>query len=887
MAKLKGYSLDVGYPVYGAKFVGDKTLIVVGGGGEGKNGVPNKITALLVQPDHPKKPIKRYRELVLNDQEDCPMSMDVNSNVILLGANENSEMIKKGVNKHLRKFKFVNDHLKFVESCQIHPGSNPQHYQKITCLSRDGSLGVISMSDNPSSVYIVDTSEDLEERFKIVTPGDVKDIGISPDGKMMCYLTSSHLEAISTITGRSVFKTDIKFQMSKVGFYDNNILVLAGSQKNGITLALFSIAKSAIVKESVICKNLKGVTSMDVNSNSGLISLSGSDCSLLLVRFKDFKLLRKVNQVHNFAITKVTSSSDGHYLASVSAANTVSVLVTPPKFAESKSLFLSLFEFFLSIVCIALLAICSQYLYANGYIALAKEKLVQFYESRRPADSSSYFTIQPMESSETFLSGPPSTTTYLPEDATVKSDIISFSSEPSVTTVTPITSIVSSSIEISLDTPVSLVDREVERKDIYESRVDSKTESSFELASKIETKPETQYTSDSDSGSAPDVSVSEVESKLKLTQQLLSSCTSRSLAKSTIVLSALSKSKSAVVTPLTSTVLSTTSDNNEISEDTLEHLTVPEIVSHLDSLASTASRPLATSSVADISASVIVTSSPSSSPLVSSSEISLPSPSLSPTPAVPELSVSPDIDIVIPSNSIHELLQPSEESMSVSDPELQHIEKETTSFSSKKTVTDTVKQTVKETVIEIQTSVVTQISVQIATATETSTIVEHVTVTHSESGSSVKTETTELLDESFEIPHSGDQIDPSKILEKPAISATDKPRKESDLPGNPETIDVPVASDLLEVDVEAESFIVRSDSSISEIFETSLLDDHTDSVSELRTSTSETAMNVKESSSVSFGSSTISSVSEFRVESLTSDVSLSTSISSETSKSPI
>lgn len=447
MAKLKGYTLDVGYPVYGAKFVNNKTLIVAGGGGEGKNGVPNKLTAIIVQPDHKKKPLKRYRELVLNEEEDCPMSLDVNNNVILMGVNENSEMIKRGVNKHLRKFKFINEHLKFVESCQIHPEANPQQYQKITSLSSDGSLGVIAMSDNPSSIYIVDTSEDLEERFKIVTNGDVKDISISPDGKLMCYITSSHLEAISTITGRSVFKTDIDFHMTKVGFYDNNIVVIAGSQKSGIIVAHYSIAKSQVVKKSVVYRNLKGVTSMDVNPESGLVALSGSDCSLMLVRFKDLKLLKKVNKVHNFAITKVTSSQDGHYIASVSAADTVSVMIVPPKFAESKSLFLSLFEFLLSILLVVVLGAFTQYLYAHGYIDMAKQKVVDFYLSHRPADSSSYFTIQPIESSETFTKGAPSTTTYLPDDATIKSDIISYGgSRDSVTTLTPLT-----------ETPVSLV----------------------------------------------------------------------------------------------------------------------------------------------------------------------------------------------------------------------------------------------------------------------------------------------------------------------------------------------------------------------------------------------------------------------------------------------
>ncbi|ODV86459.1 hypothetical protein CANARDRAFT_197313, partial [[Candida] arabinofermentans NRRL YB-2248] len=357
MAKLKSFTLDLGYPIYGSKFVNGNTLIVAGGGGEGNNGIPNKITALLIQPDNPKKPIKRFRELVLNDKEDCPMSLDVNNNMILVGINENSESIKRGINKHLRKFRYQNEHLKFVESCQIHPSNNSSVYQKLTCLTKDGNLGVIAISDNPSSLYIVDTSDNLEEKFKIFTAGDVKDISISPDGKMMCYITSTHFEAISTITGRSVFKTELSFTMSKIAFYDNNAVIIAGSNKAGIVLGEFLVNKSSISKTSVVARNMKGITSIDVNPKSGIVSLAGSDCSILLVRVKDFKLLKKLEKVHGFAITKITSSEDGKYIASVSAANTVNIQVIPPNYSTSKSFIASAIQLILTTILVALLAI--------------------------------------------------------------------------------------------------------------------------------------------------------------------------------------------------------------------------------------------------------------------------------------------------------------------------------------------------------------------------------------------------------------------------------------------------------------------------------------------------------------------------------------------------
>lgn len=39
---------DVGYPIYGAKFINEGTLLVAGGGGQFNSSFPNKITALKV-----------------------------------------------------------------------------------------------------------------------------------------------------------------------------------------------------------------------------------------------------------------------------------------------------------------------------------------------------------------------------------------------------------------------------------------------------------------------------------------------------------------------------------------------------------------------------------------------------------------------------------------------------------------------------------------------------------------------------------------------------------------------------------------------------------------------------------------------------------------------
>ena len=420
--KLKSYSLNLGYPVYGAQFANDNTVIVAGGGGDGNNGIPNKMTAILIQPENLKKPIKRYRELTLNENEDSVMSLGVGNGTILAGINENPLMMAKGVNKHLRKFKFENDHLKFVESCQIHPNTNSTIYQKITAISNDGSIGVIVMSDTPSSIYIIETAHDLEEKFKIVTDGDVKDVTISLDGKLMCYITSSVFEVISLVTGRSVYKTTIDFLMSKIRFLDNNEVIISGAKNKDTVIAKFSIASSKIIHQKIVFKNLKGITSMDVNIKNNLTVLATSNYSLLIVRTSDLKVIKVLNKVHDFAITKVVFSKSGSYLASCSAANTVNVVEIPENFAASKSILATVFQYIFSIIMIAFLSVGVQYLYENGYINVAYSKALEIYEHYKPQDSSGYFTVESISSFH------PSSTTILNSSSSSSSPPFSSSS---------------------------------------------------------------------------------------------------------------------------------------------------------------------------------------------------------------------------------------------------------------------------------------------------------------------------------------------------------------------------------------------------------------------------------------------------------------------------
>ncbi|ODQ82216.1 hypothetical protein BABINDRAFT_30627, partial [Babjeviella inositovora NRRL Y-12698] len=365
----KTFSLDVGYPIYGAKFLNDNLLLVTGGGGEGSNGIPNKLTAIRVNFDKPKV-LKKYREIQFPDHEDSPMSIDATNDVVLVGVNQSSASIAAGVNKHLKKFTFKDAHLQFVEEAQIYTSRDVGVYQKCTYLSPDASSAAISTSAEKGIIYLLSNrGRALELEHEVDTGGDVKDMHFSPDGKALAYVTANSLEIVSPITGNSIMRIpEFKdWALSKIRFIDNDRIVIGAALKKGegIVVAHISVPKKKVLKSRVVSKKIKGITSMDYAE--GLVALAGSDSSVTLLKVEELQSVHVFPKVHNFAITRVAFSPSGKYLVSTSAAKTVQIVELPKGISTSVSIIWRILNAIYNFAFIALLAVVVQYIYANGH----------------------------------------------------------------------------------------------------------------------------------------------------------------------------------------------------------------------------------------------------------------------------------------------------------------------------------------------------------------------------------------------------------------------------------------------------------------------------------------------------------------------------------------
>lgn len=369
--KIQTSNYDIGYPIYGARFLRKDMLLVAGGGGVGVPDVPNKLTALRINFDK-KKVLKRYREITLDSSDDCPSNLDVAQQLILMGCNEGSEKIQAtGQNHHLRKFMFQDEHLKFMGAIDFNGSTDPQEYTKLICIARDTTIAAIASSRIPTVIRIIDP-QDMTEKYEIEVGREVRDLHFSPDGKVMAYVTPSSLEIVSVVTGRFIYrKTDFSpnWYLSRVRFINDNELVLATtiSGKNSISLTKFVLQndKVSILMSKQVFKNYKAITAMEVNHDGSVIAMATDDNSLALIKSKNLSVLKLVNKIHTDTITRVAFSPASEYVVSVSTDCNIRIYKLPANLGKGSGFFATLFRIIRNLVLLSIFVGCSYLVYIN------------------------------------------------------------------------------------------------------------------------------------------------------------------------------------------------------------------------------------------------------------------------------------------------------------------------------------------------------------------------------------------------------------------------------------------------------------------------------------------------------------------------------------------
>ncbi|KAH3688684.1 hypothetical protein WICPIJ_000331 [Wickerhamomyces pijperi] len=330
--------LQLQFPVYGSAFQDDHHFIVAGGGGQGNNGIPNKVSRVKIggAKGHPTLSIINELEfkgdsatgLVVNEKGD-----------IVVGINDIEDNIKIGENKHLRKFKLTGDeeNISFNLSVDLENSKDPLIYQKAISSSSDSSvIAVLSSRKKPSFVRVVDQDLRLIKSIE-VEEKEVKDVAVSPNGKLVAYITDREVHVLNIETDEQIkyHNSPRNYSYSKIEFSSDSAFYIAvslNSMKSSLLLQLVVDSEEAFElrfgKAKIISNKISKITSLDV-FNDDLIAVAGNDNSIMILSADDFYVLKTLKNVHKFAITNVEFSPSGKYLLSSSAASTVNIYEVP------------------------------------------------------------------------------------------------------------------------------------------------------------------------------------------------------------------------------------------------------------------------------------------------------------------------------------------------------------------------------------------------------------------------------------------------------------------------------------------------------------------------------------------------------------------------------
>ncbi|CAE6395950.1 unnamed protein product, partial [Rhizoctonia solani] len=365
------------FPVYSLGFVKNDKLLLGGGGGATRSGIKNKLR--LYDVDETGAKLDLINELELEKDEDAPMSMaiDYEHNSFICGINGSIEKVDAGINPHCRAFSVdmkedMKPLIKFERSTQLVKEKNSEAFQKVTALSKDGTLLAAGSSDGKpfNQVTLVSYPKlDLASEPFTVPSGELFDADFSTDGYLIVTSTTNiyvfspssapskmspstahpQLNLIDTIPVPASHPNS-SFRATRWSPHDSKtawsvINTTSGSSKDRRAwVARWSITGleeggknqgKADWKVARIAKvATRPITVFDVSRDGNLLAFGSSDLSVGVLDSQKLVPLLTILRAHEFPPTALRFNPSGSLLASASADNTLRLIAVPNSFGQ-------------------------------------------------------------------------------------------------------------------------------------------------------------------------------------------------------------------------------------------------------------------------------------------------------------------------------------------------------------------------------------------------------------------------------------------------------------------------------------------------------------------------------------------------------------------------
>ncbi|KAG9085265.1 hypothetical protein FS749_004579 [Ceratobasidium sp. UAMH 11750] len=358
------------FPVYSLGFITDEKLLLGGGGGATRSGIKNKLR--LYEVDAASAKIDLVTELELEKDEDAPMSMAVDhqGGTAICGINGSMEKIEEGTNPHCRAFSVeikeeTKPLIKFERSTQLVKDKNPEAFQKVTALSKDGTIIAAGSSDgkpfNQVTLVAYPNLDRASDAFTIPS-GELFDADFSLDGYLVVTSTTNlyvfapssepskispstaplQLSLIQTLSPPSS-RPNSSFRATRWSPSSPRIAwsvlnTTAGAAKDRRAWVLrWDVAEGG--KDWTIARMAKAttrpITVFDVSQNGRLLAFGSSDLSVGILDAHTLAPLLTILRAHEFPPTALRFNPSGTLLASASADNTLRIIAVTDTFGQS------------------------------------------------------------------------------------------------------------------------------------------------------------------------------------------------------------------------------------------------------------------------------------------------------------------------------------------------------------------------------------------------------------------------------------------------------------------------------------------------------------------------------------------------------------------------
>ncbi|WVO14856.1 hypothetical protein L204_102495 [Cryptococcus depauperatus] len=401
------------FPVYCLNWANDENLLLGGGGGTTRSGIQNKLKLCKISKDG--KSLKYITELLLNNEEDAPMTMavDKEKNRLVTGINASVSAIQLGKNDNCRMFTFDDEKIEFLKGKQTIEAawSDDFPYQKLTALSPSSKLLAVGSTDDTVALLNYPSLESAVPAFS--TDAELVDLDWGgPGGEWLAVTTTTSLhlyhlssaEPPSLVLKQTIFPpsldiTPVQFRSSRFSTSPSNPLIIhsvlnatksakrgasrkawvcnfgvvAGPSKAPLTeeekitdkekkknKAKVEEEKEDVGKWDVLAKREvagKPVTVFDISSDGKILSYGCSDLSIGILDSRTLAPLLKILHAHSFPPTALKFNPSASLLVSASADNTIRTIVVPASFG---GISISVIIFLLTVLILILALILSR-----------------------------------------------------------------------------------------------------------------------------------------------------------------------------------------------------------------------------------------------------------------------------------------------------------------------------------------------------------------------------------------------------------------------------------------------------------------------------------------------------------------------------------------------